>query len=178
MEIDLYEITRRFERLHLRGEWNWPISCLNDSQTQERGFECLNGGSSMTIKHVLFLALNMKQLNFRHFNTNSKKFCETESFFVKEAKTAPKRPILLCLVYQGVSAILRQFRIISSEDFQRLPTIPEDWRRCSKKLSPSRSFRKSSQYFLCLGHTWNVIHKLNSYSHHQLTPDNSNPQGK
>ena len=132
MEIDLYEITGRFERLHPRGEWNWPISCLNDSETQERGFECLNGSSSMTIKHFLFLAVNMKQLNFRHFNTNSKKFCETVNFFLEGAKTAPKRPILFCLVYQGVSAILRQFRIISSEDFQRLPTIPEDCRRFPK----------------------------------------------
>ena len=23
----------------IRGEWNWPISCLNDSQTQERGLQ-------------------------------------------------------------------------------------------------------------------------------------------
>ena len=98
MEIDLYEITDRFERLYPRGEWNWPIFCLNDSETQERGFECLKGSSSMTIKHFLFLAVNMKQLNFRHFNTNSKKFCETVNFFLKGAKTAPKRPILFCLV--------------------------------------------------------------------------------
>ena len=23
----------------IQGEWNWPISCLNDSETQERGHE-------------------------------------------------------------------------------------------------------------------------------------------
>ena len=36
MEIDLHEITSRFEKLHPREEWNWPIPCLNDSETQER----------------------------------------------------------------------------------------------------------------------------------------------
>ena len=31
------EIIRRFARLHyIWEEWNWPISCLNDSKTQER----------------------------------------------------------------------------------------------------------------------------------------------
>ena len=67
----------------------------------------------------------MEQLNFRHFNTNGKIFFETVIFFHKEAKAAPKRPILSCLVYEGV---LRQFRIIS-EDLRRLRTIPEDCRR-------------------------------------------------
>ena len=33
---------------------------------------------------------NMKQLNFRHFNTNSKKFFETVHFFQKEAKRLQK----------------------------------------------------------------------------------------
>ena len=36
----------------------------------------------------------MKQLNFRHFHTNSKKFFETVNFLQKEAKTAPQRPVL------------------------------------------------------------------------------------
>ena len=129
METDLYEITRRFERLHPRGEWNWPISCLNASETQERGFECLNGGSSMTIKHFLFLALNMKQLNFRHFNTNSKKFCETVNFFPKGAKTAPKRPILFCLVCQGVFG---HFATIPDYFIRRFPKATDDSRRLSK----------------------------------------------
>ena len=48
-------------------------------------------------KHFIFFGLcNMKQLNFGHFNTSSKKFFETVNFFHKEAKTAPKRPILTC----------------------------------------------------------------------------------
>ena len=36
VEIDLYKITCRFERLHPRGEWNWQISCLHHSEAQER----------------------------------------------------------------------------------------------------------------------------------------------
>ena len=48
-------------------------------------------------KHFIFWFCSMKQLNFRHFNTNSKKFFET-NFFQKEAKTAPKMPILFRLV--------------------------------------------------------------------------------
>ena len=63
--------------------------------------EGLNRGTSITLKHFIFCLCNMKQLtcpeyglltwlNFRHFNSNSKKFFETVIFFQKEAKTAPK----------------------------------------------------------------------------------------
>ena len=54
-------------------------------------------------KHFILWFCNMKQFNFRHFNSNSKKFFETANFFQKEAKTAPKRSILVCL------SILRSF---------------------------------------------------------------------
>ena len=57
--------------------------------------EGLNGGTSK--KLFIFWLCNMKQLNFTHFNTNSKKFLKTGNVFQKEAKTAPKRPILFCL---------------------------------------------------------------------------------
>ena len=73
----------------------------------------------------------MKQLNFRHFNTTSEKFTVTVNFFQKETKTAPNRPILFCLAYQGVFGNLRQFPIIS-EDFRRLPKTPEDYQGCPK----------------------------------------------
>ena len=78
----------------------------------------------------------MKQLNFRHFNTNSKKLFETVTFFQKEAKTAPKRPILFCLAYKGILPTFRQFRIISKEetveDFRRLAKRFDHCRRCPK----------------------------------------------
>ena len=70
---------------------------LNNSQTS--GKEGLNRGYLDNAKNFIFWLCSMKQLNFRHFNTNSKKFFETVHFFQKEAKTAPNRPILFCLVY-------------------------------------------------------------------------------
>ena len=82
----------------------------------------------------------MKQVNFWHFKTNSKKFFETVNFFQKEAKTAPKRPILFFYIKE-FSAILRQCRIIS-EDFRRLPTIPEDCRRFRKTNEEVRPLPK------------------------------------
>ena len=47
-----------------------------------------------TTKLFIFWLCNMKQLNFRHFHTNSNKFFEIENFLQKEAKTAPQRPVL------------------------------------------------------------------------------------
>ena len=64
---------------------------LINSQTSDE--EGLNRGYLDNTKHFIFWLCNMKQLNFRHFNTNSKKFFETVHFFQKEAKTAPNRPI-------------------------------------------------------------------------------------
>ena len=78
-------------------------------------------------KHFIFSLDNMKQLNFRHFNTNSKKFFETVIVFQKEAKTAPKRPISFCVVYQRgfghFTTIPDYFTKIlrATEDPQRLP---------------------------------------------------------
>ena len=47
-----------------------------------------------TTKLFIFWLCNMKQLNFRHFHTNSNKFFEIVNFLQKEAKTAPQRPVL------------------------------------------------------------------------------------
>ena len=71
----------------------------------------------------------MKQINFRHFNTNSKKSFETVIFFPERSKNGSKKAnIILFSIFKEFLAILRQFRIIS-EDFRWLPTIPEDGRR-------------------------------------------------
>ena len=83
----------------------------------------------------------MKQLNFRHFNTNRKKITVTVNFSQKETKTAPKRPILFCLVYQE---IFSHFPTIP-DHFRRLTKIPEDCRRCPKTTEDFRGeIRKSS----------------------------------
>ena len=71
----------------------------------------------------------MKQINFRHFNTNSKKSFETVIFFRERSKNGSKKAnIILFSIFKEFLAILRQFRIIS-EDFRWLPKIPEDERR-------------------------------------------------
>ena len=54
------------------------------------------------ILNPFFSFCNLKQLNIRYFNTNRKKFSVTVNFIQKEAKTAPKRVLLFCSVYQEV----------------------------------------------------------------------------
>ena len=76
----------------------------------------------------------MKQLNFRHFNTNSKKFYETVIFFQKEANTAQKGPILFCSVYQGVFG---HFTTIP-DYFRRFPKATDDFRRLTKRSDHRR----------------------------------------
>ena len=73
----------------------------------------------------------MKQLNFRHFNTNSRNFFETVNFFQKEEKTAQKRPIIFCLEYQGV--------------FGHFTTIPDFFGRIPKAADDSRRLPKISE---------------------------------
>ena len=92
--------------------------------------EGLNGGTSITLNTSFFWPCNMKHLNFRHFNTNRKKFFETVTFFQK-VKTTPKRPILFCLVYQGV--------------FDHFPAIPDYFIRFSKATDDSRRLSKIFQ---------------------------------
>ena len=59
----------------------------------------------------------MHFLNFRHFNTNSKKFTVTVNFIQKETKSVRK-------LSESSPKIIRTFPIIS-EDFRRLPKISE-----------------------------------------------------
>ena len=117
----------------------------------------LQGGSEWgyldNTKLFTFWICKIKQLNLRHFNTNSTdKFFETVNFFQKEAKTAAKRPILFCLVYQGVFGHFAKiyFR------FPRLPKILEDCRRFPKINKEVRPLPKMSEepskheLFICL----------------------------
>ena len=77
----------------------------------------------------------MKQLNFKHFNTNRKKFTVTVNFGQKETKTAPKRPILFCLVYQEVFSHFPTIPDHFLEDFRRFPETTEDFRGEIRKFS-------------------------------------------
>ena len=33
--IDIFLMKKQLSKLQVQGEWNWPMSCLNDSETQE-----------------------------------------------------------------------------------------------------------------------------------------------
>ena len=86
----------------------------------------------------------MKQLNFKHFNINSKKFTVTVNFSQKDTKTAPKRPILFCLVYQEVFS---HFATIP-DHFGRFPKTTEDFRRLPKMSAYYRRFpRRNPKIF-------------------------------
>ena len=93
---------------------------------------------------------NTKHLIFKHFNINSKKFIVTVNFSQKDTKTAPKRPILFCLVYQEVfshfATIPDHFGRFpkTTEDSRRLPKISEDYRRC---LHTTEDFRGEIRKF-------------------------------
>ena len=99
-------------------------------------------------KHLIFGVCSIKQLNFKHFNTNSKKFTVTVNFIRKETKTAPKRPKLFCLVYQEVFGHLPTIPDHigrfpkTTEDSRRLPKILEDYRRCLETTEDVRRLPK------------------------------------
>ena len=89
------------------------------------------GGYIDNSKHFIFWLCNMKQLNFRNFNTNSRNLFETVNFFQKEEKTSQKRPIIFCLEYQGV--------------FGHFTTIPDFFGRIPKAADDSRRLPKISE---------------------------------
>ena len=91
--------------------------------------------------HFILWLCKMKQFNFRHFNTDCKKFFETVNYSHKEAKTAPKRPILFCLAYQGVFG---HFMTIP-DYFRKFPRAPEDSRRFPQINEEVRPLPKISE---------------------------------
>ena len=115
----------------------------------------------------------MKQLNFRHFNTNSKQSFETVIFFQKEAKTAQKRPILFCLVYQGVFG---HFTTIP-DYFRRFPKATDDSRRLTKRVRPLPKMSEEPSKHLTVFPSETVnIKKLanltaNTKNYGQITPN-------
>ena len=85
-------------------------------------------------KHLIFWLCNMKQLNFRHFNTNRKKFTVTVNFSLKEKKRLQKGQYYLVWYTNEISAIFGRFPIIP-KDFRSLPEISEDVRGEIRKSS-------------------------------------------
>ena len=83
----------------------------------------------------MFWLSNMKQLNFGHFNTDSKKFTVTVIFFPEQNKNKNsskfKANIICFLVNQGV--------------FGNSPTIPDYIRRFPKTTEDSQKLAKISK---------------------------------
>ena len=112
----------------------------------------MNGGISITLekrscKNLIFWICNMKQLNFSHFNTNSKFFSK------RKQKRLQKMSILFCLVYQRVFGHIRQFPIIQkiSKEYRRFTNSAEDFRRVLKMFrTTAEDFRGEIRKFATL----------------------------
>ena len=103
----------------------------------------LNGGTSITLNTLFFGFVTGNSYKF-YACTNSKKSFETVNFFQKEAKTAPKRPMLLFRIsrrfrpfydnsgfFQKISEGYWRF-LKTVEDFRRLTKRSDYCQRCSK----------------------------------------------
>ena len=96
-----------------------------------------------------FWLRNMKQLNFRHFNTNSKKSLWSSKVFPKRSKNGSKQAILFCLVYLGVfgHAFYDNLFQKTSEGYRRFPKTNEDFRRLTKRSDHCRRCLKNPPNF-------------------------------
>ena len=77
-------------------------------------------------KDLMVWSCNMKQLNFRHFNINTKKFAVTVIFFQNETQPAPKKQ------YYFVSTYSHLFQKIS-ENYRIYPKMSNENRRFSRR---------------------------------------------
>ena len=90
-------------------------------------------------------ACNLEQLNFRHFNTNSKKFFETVNFFPERSKNGSKKANIILF---SISRSFRPFYDNSglfqkiSEGYRRFPKTNEEVRPLPKMSEePSKHFK-------------------------------------
>ena len=117
------------------------ISCVTEGRMEWGYLE------KRSCKNLIFWICNIKQLNFSHFNTNSK-------FFPKrKQKRLQKMSILFCLVYQRVFGHIRQFPIIQkiSKEYRRFTNSAEDFRRVLKMLrTTAEDFRGEIRKFSTL----------------------------
>ena len=99
--------------------------------------EGLNRGTSITLKHFIFRLCNMKQLtwlNFRHFNSYSKKFFETVNFFSRKKQ---KRLLIFLVMSRSFRPFYDNSELFQkiSQGYQRFPKTIEDFRRLTKTIA-------------------------------------------
>ena len=96
----------------------------------------LNGGYLDNTKHLLliFWLCNIKKLNFRHFNTNSKKFTVTVVFFCFFFREKQKGSRKTNIILSSISRVFGYFPTILFQKIsvRRLPKVSEGCRRCPK----------------------------------------------
>ena len=91
-------------------------------------------------KHFIFWFCNMKQLNLRYFNSNSKKIFETVNFFSERSKNGSKKANIVLF------SISRSFRPFY--DNSRLcQKITEGYRRFPKSVEVFRGLTTRSDYY-------------------------------
>ena len=85
----------------------------------------------------LFWLCNMKQLYFRHFNANSKKFFKTENFFQEEHSKhgSKKANIVLFSILTSVRLFCEKSGLFQKicEGHRRFPKTTEDFRRLTNR---------------------------------------------
>ena len=87
IEIDVDKIIHRFAKVSsAREEWNWPKSCLNDSETQERGVQGVKIKKKEKRKHEICFCTSLvrfliRQQLERKYHTRVLFLCELVLFF-------------------------------------------------------------------------------------------------
>ena len=76
-----------------------------------------NGGYLDNTKHFIVWLCNMKQLNFRHFNTNSETSLKPEIFSRKKQNLLQKGQYYFVQYIKEFWAILRQLTICTMTSF-------------------------------------------------------------
>ena len=97
-------------------------------------------------KHFIFWLCNMKQLNFRHFNTNSKKFFETVSYFPERNRNGSKKAnIILFSISRSFWPFYDNAGLFHkiSEGYWRFPKTVEEFRRLTKRSDHCRRCPKN-----------------------------------
>ena len=108
-------------------------------QNEMTDFPSISWGSEWgyhdNTKHFIFWLCNMKQLNFRHFNTNCKKFFETVIFFPERGKNGgQKAKVILFSISRNFRPFYDNAGLFQeiSEGYRRFPKAVEDFRRVTK----------------------------------------------
>ena len=99
IEIDVDKIIHRFAKVSsAREEWNWPKSCLNDSETQERGVQGVKIKKKEKRKHEICFCTSLVRFLIRQ---QLERKYHTRVLFLCE--------LVLSSLSRGVSSLFTRF---------------------------------------------------------------------